>query len=55
MSECEEVAAAMPLMPPSYTFDDTLRQVRMMMPGESEVVLDNVAYALWRRSTGAQP
>lgn len=49
MSECDEVADAMPLLPWYYTLDDTRRQVRITMRGESEQVIDNVAWAWWER------
>lgn len=48
MTEREEVALAAPRLPASYTFDDCLRQTRIDMPGESEVVISNVAWARYQ-------
>lgn len=49
-TECEEVAeslARLAKLPTIRSFDDALRAVRVEMPGESEVIISNVAWALW--------
>jgi hypothetical protein len=46
MTECDEVAAAMPPLPKGASFTDALRIVRARMSGESETVISNVAWAL---------
>ena len=53
-TECDEVAAAMPVLPPAYTLDETRRHVRTVMPDESEQVIDNVAESLYLRSRHAR-
>jgi hypothetical protein len=47
MTECDEVARAIDLRP--RTFDEALIWVRQEMPGESETVINNVAWSLYTR------
>lgn len=55
MTECEEIAATLPLLRPEATLDDAIRAVRVAMPDESVTVVDNAAEALLRRSRDAKP
>lgn len=52
VTECDEVAAAMPSVLPGSTLDDARHLVRRLMPEESHQVIENVAYALYLRSAG---
>jgi hypothetical protein len=56
MTECEEIAAAMPLAN-FESLDAAIYHVRQLMPDESMTVIDNVAAALYERSkaTTVQP
>ena len=57
MTECEEIAGSMLDLyhfAKCKTFDETREFVRKYMPEEGEVVLDNVAYALWKSETKEQ-
>lgn len=51
-TECDEVAANIPLLPAGTTMDECLAIVRRQMPEESNTVLANVAEALWHRLRG---
>lgn len=47
MSECEEIAQTLkPIMPKGLSFEQAEVFVRKHMPGETEQVIDNVAWAL---------
>ena len=63
-TECEEIAASMAGLgdamarakrsaPELPTFDCALRWVRQRMPGESETVISNVAWAIYRARRAA--
>jgi len=49
-TEADEVASALPALPPSYSLDQLRRFVRTLMRDESEQVVDNVAESLYLRS-----
>jgi hypothetical protein len=49
-TEGDEVASALPALPPSYSLDQVRRFVRTLMRDESERVIDNVAESLYLRS-----
>lgn len=57
MSECDEIAANMIVLPVYYTFDDCLRQTALEMPGEDPAgtIVNNIAWARYcaRSSLGA--
>jgi hypothetical protein len=52
MTESDEVAGNMN-PPPLADFDMALAYVRRQMPDGSETLIDNVAWAVWRRYIAA--
>lgn len=50
MTECEEVAATLPLLPKGATMNEARAVVRRYMRDETDTVIDNVAEALLERS-----
>lgn len=51
MSECEEIAANIEYVPKSYD-DARAYVICQLRSDETQTVIDNVAWALWRKTNG---